>query len=123
MKKFKVMANNVRGFKSKETMIRRIIAEEEPVIIALVETKMDKEESLEIPGYENKRVDRIGDGGGVMLAFKRSLVNVIVFTAEYRLHNAEMLWVRLDNGRIKLKIGVIYMPQVTNQQSKAKRGQ
>ena len=34
------MLNNVRGFKTKEVMIRRIVAEEEPVFIALVETKL-----------------------------------------------------------------------------------
>ena len=105
------MVNNVRGVKSKEIMIKRIIAEEEPVIIALVETKLKEKEGFTIPGYEITRVDRIGDGGGVLLAYKQSLRKVIVRTAEYRMHDAEILWERLDNGFIKLKIGVIYMPQ------------
>ena len=58
------MLNNVRGLKSKEQMIRRIVEEEEPVLLALVETKMDKDESFDIPGYIIPRVDRDSDGGG-----------------------------------------------------------
>ena len=47
----------------------------------------------------------------MLLAYKRSLANVIVKVAEHKLYNAEILWQRMDNGQIKLKIGVIYMPQ------------
>ena len=93
-------------------MIKRVIAEEEPVILALVETKMNKGEVIEKPpGYEIERVDRDEDGGGVMMIFKRSLIKILVATAEYKLHQAEMLWMKLNNGETKLKIGVIYMPQ------------
>ena len=112
LKKFKVMMNNVRGFKTKERMIRRIIAEEEPVVIALTETKMDKDEKVEkIPGYLMSRVDRDSDGGGVMLAYKESLEHLMVSTVEHKLHDAEILWQKMYNNKIKLKIGVIYMPQ------------
>ena len=105
------MLNNVRGFKSKETLIKRIIQEEEPVFIALVETKLNGEE-IDIEGYEKPlRVDRIGDGGGVMVAYKKCLKNIVVCTSEIRKHLAEMIWLRIDNGEVKLKIGVIYMPQ------------
>ena len=35
----------------------------------------------------------------------------MVETEKIRLHNAEMLWKKLDNEKVKIMIGVIYMPQ------------
>ena len=106
------MLNNTRGYKSKEIMIKRIIGEEEPVLVALVETKLNKNDKVEIPGYEEPlRVDRDEDGGGVLLTYKKCLTNIVIGTTEIRLHNAEMLWAKMDNGKVKVKIGVIYMPQ------------
>ena len=93
-------------------MIKRIIGEEEPVLVALVETKLNKNDKVEIPGYEEPlRVDRDEDGGGVLLTYKKCLTNIVIGTTEVRLHNAEMLWAKMDNGKVKFKIGVIYMPQ------------
>ena len=109
--KFKFMINNVRGFKSKQTTIKRIIQEQEPVMVALVETKLREGENFELPGYTVKRVDRDDEGGGVMVAFKKTLCNIWICTREYKKHDCEMLWVKIDNTKIKLKIGVIYMPQ------------
>ena len=109
--KFKVMQNNVRGFKSKEVMIRRIVMEENPVIVALSETKLTKDDpEIKIPGYLSPRVDRDEEGGGVMMMYKESLDHIMVEVARYKLHQAEMLWHRLDNGKIQMKIGVVYMP-------------
>ena len=111
MTKFKILLNNVRGYKTKENMIKRIIDEEEPVIMGIVETKLKKGESIDIPGYIPARVDRVEDGGGVMMLYKESLKKKIVSTAEYRINQAEMLWQKLDNGSVKIKLGLIYMPQ------------
>ena len=106
------MQNNVRGFKSKEVMIRRIVLEENPVIVALSETKLTKDDpDIKIPGYLSPRVDRDEEGGGVMMMYKESLDHIMVEVARYKLHQAEMLWHRLDNGKIQMKIGVVYMPQ------------
>ena len=53
MKTFKVMYNNVRGVKSKEGVIKRIIYEENPTILALAETKLNELDvfDLEEEGY------------------------------------------------------------------------
>ena len=64
--KFKVLMNNIRGFKSKAASLRRIISEENPVIVAITETKLSEEEDLSIPNYIIARVDRTEDGGGVL---------------------------------------------------------
>ena len=111
LKKLKMMLNNVRGYKSKEAMIKRIIDEEEPVIMALTETKLNSGDVVEIEGYKVVRVDRDEEGGGVLIAYKETLNNIMVCTAKVKLNNAEMLWYKIDNGKVKLKLGVIYMPQ------------
>ena len=80
------MANNVRGYKSKEETIKRIINEEKPVIIALLETKLSKGEQTDIPGYTITRVDRDEEGGGVLIAYKTCLKNVVIGVAEYRIN-------------------------------------
>ena len=61
-KTFKVMYNNVRGIKSKEEVLRRIVSEENPVIMAIGETKLKKGDwPEEIEGYVIKRNDRDTD--------------------------------------------------------------
>ena len=73
-------------------MMNRIVLEENPVIFACVETKLNKDDVVEIPGYKISRVDRVEEGGGVLLAYRQCLKKILVETKEIRLHNAEMLW-------------------------------
>ena len=105
------MCNNVRGVKSKEEIIKRIINDENPVIMALVETKLDKDDIFNIDGYEIERNDRVADGGGVLIAYKKSFRNIMTIGSKYNDHNCEILWMKLDNGIEKVRIGVVYMPQ------------
>ena len=68
-------------------------------------------EEVNIEGYLPERVDREhGDGGGVMILYKNCLQNVLTTVGEER-ENCEILWMKLDNGRARVKIGVVYMPQ------------
>ena len=47
-----------------------------------------------------------------MLVYKRCLKNIMTTTAEIKIHNAEMLWTKIDNAKNRIiNIGVIYMPQ------------
>ena len=104
------MYNNINGLKTKNLSLERIIEEERPTIIGLTETKLNETDKFEINGYEVKRVDRKKEGGGVLIAFKKCLKNVVVVVREE--HDAEeMLWVKIDNQKVKLRIGIIYMPQ------------
>ena len=109
-KGFKIMYNNVNGIKSKMTSLERIIEEENPTIIGITETKLGEIESLNLEGYEIRRVDRKSGGGGVMIAYKQCLKNVVVVVREEK-GAEEMLWVKIDNGKVKLRIGIVYMPQ------------
>ena len=106
------MCNNVRGVKSKEKVIHRIVDEVSPTLVALVETKLvDKVDNFTIDGYVVRRNDRDASGGGVLVAFKRSLKNIITIVNKYKKHDCEMLWLKVDNGIEKIRIGVVYMPQ------------
>ena len=106
------MCNNVRGVKTKITSIKEIIEEEKPTIIGLVENKLREEDLIEIEGYEIKRMEREEEGGGVLLAYRESIKNIVMVVREVN-KNCEMLWIKINNGKIKIRVGVIYMPQET----------
>ena len=73
LKRCKIMCCNIRGYKTKVTSIKEIIEEQKPVIIGLVETKLREQDQIEIEGYEIKRKERAGEGGGVLIAYRKSL--------------------------------------------------
>jgi exonuclease III len=90
--------------------IRNIIEEKDPTIIALVETKLSKGDELKIEGYCIERVDRDEEGGGVLIAYKECLENVVTVVGE-ETDGCEILWIKIDNGQVKLKMAAVYMPQ------------
>ena len=104
------MYNNLRGIKSKQHSLRNIIEEKDPTVIALVETKLNKEDKIEIEGYRIERVDRNESGGGVLIGYKECLEHVTTVVCEEK-ENCEILWIKIDNGQIKIKIAAVYMPQ------------
>ncbi len=110
LKSLKVMYNNINGIKSKIQSLERIIEEEKPAIIGITESKLDEHESLKLEGYEVKRVDRKSGAGGVMIAYKKCLKNMVVVVREEK-EMEEMLWIKIDNKKVKLRIGIVYMPQ------------
>ena len=88
---FKFLANNTKGIKSKLTTIQRIIEEQQPVMIALVETKLEKNENIQFSGYDSTPVNRDEGCGGVLVAINKSMANIVVSTCEYKQHGSEML--------------------------------
>ena len=106
----KKMCCNIRGYKTKVTSIKEIIEEQKPVIIGLVETKLREQDQIEIEGYEIKRKERAGEGGGVLIAYRKSLKNITIVVREEE-KNCEMLWIKMNNDKNKIRLGVIYMPQ------------
>ena len=54
-----MLLNNVRGFKTRQKEIKRIMLEENPVAVALVETNLNADDAIDIPpGYIIVRNDR-----------------------------------------------------------------
>ena len=112
LKTFVVMTDNVRGIKSKLNSLNDILESEKPAMIALTETKLMEEDVIHFEGYITWRVDRKkgNEGGGVLIAFKDDFKHVMNVVREEN-ENMEMLWVKLDNGVTKARIGIVYMPQ------------
>ena len=100
---------NVRGIKSKIEQVRKIIKEEDPDIIGMVETMMAEKDELEIEGYKMLRNDRNEEGGGVMVAVKEKYKNIVIEVSREK-DMEESLWM-VFGSREKMRIGVVYAPQ------------
>ena len=87
------------------------ISDYQPILICLVETHLQKEEEIRIPGYSQIfRNDRSGNSGGIMLAVKENIKTVTLEVTQEK-EIGQSLWILLDNNRSKIRIGVIYAPQ------------
>ena len=110
LKSFKILLDNVRGIKSKINSINDILTSEKPAVVGLCETKLNEGDMSEIEGYIVKRSDRKEEGGGVLLAYREDLKNIMKVVREEN-EKFEMLWIKLDNNKVKMRIGIVYMPQ------------
>ena len=111
-KKFNIYYNNCRGLKSKIESLRSIIKDLNPVIICLVETHLNDEnnENIQLDNYELITMNRKKEGGGILMAIRKELYgSTIIVDMEEK--DGEMIWIVIDNHRIKIRIGVIYAPQ------------
>lgn len=108
----KIMYNNINGVTTKQKSLVRIIQDEDPTIIGITETKLGEFDTFSLLeyGYLVKRVDRKAGAGGVLIAYKTCLKNVAVVVREEK-EAVEMLWIKFDNGKAKLRVGLVYMPQ------------
>ena len=105
-----IFYQNVRGLKSKINSLQCIIEESKPTIIVLVETHLDEEEEIELEGYKVERNDRNGDGGGVLIAYKDVIKNIVSNIVKVK-EGYEGLWVDINNKVGKIKLGTVYFPQ------------
>ena len=81
------------------------------ILIYLLETHLQKEEEIRIPGYiQIFRTDRSGNSGVIMAAVKENIRTVILEVAQEK-EIGQSLWILLDNNRRRIRIGFIYAPQ------------
>ena len=59
--------------KSKIRSLTNVIEELKPTMICITESKMDKDENIEIEGYHLLRNDRNKDGGGIVIGVENKL--------------------------------------------------
>ena len=90
--------------------LQNIIEETKPSVIALVETKLEEKQEIQIDGYYPVPMSRDINGGGVLILVKKELENITV-TVEKNKEVGEALWVTLSNGRNSIRMGVVYAPQ------------
>ncbi len=110
MNNFRVLYSNINGLQCKLDSLLSIIEEKQPTIVALVETKLAEKEEFEVPGYVTKQMNRDENGGGIMLLVKEELKNIIVEVDEKK-EVGEAKWVAIDNGRNRIRLGILYAPQ------------
>ena len=111
MKNFKVMFDNIRGIKSKKYSLQKILNDEKPMVMCIAESHLKDGENFEIEGYKVERCDRKSSaGGGVMVIYDKQIQHMVTVVSEEDCE-FEAMWMKVDNGRIAIKLGVIYMPQ------------
>ena len=110
LQKFVVMSLNIRGLKSKLDSLMEKLEEVEPTVFCITETHLLKKEKINIEGYELYRNDRDNFGGGIMIGVKIELYNICTVVKKSR-NIGEMLWIAIDNERIKVRLGAVYAPQ------------
>ena len=87
------------------------ISDYQPTLICLVETHLQKDEEIRIPGYSQIfRNVRSGNSGGIMLAVKEN-IKTVTLEATQEKEIGKSLRILLDNNRSKIRIEVIYAPQ------------
>ena len=107
---FKLIYSNINHAKCKIESLTRIISEEEPTVVALVETKLEKGDDLDIKGYKSYPMNRDVHGGGIMILVKEKLKHIAVVVEE-NTEVGEVMWMTLSNGRTNIRMGLIYAPQ------------
>ena len=97
--------------------MEEIIKEEDPTMVVMVETKLNENAKQTIEGYKTIAMNRNEDGGGLMIAIKNELANVVVVLEEIETP-AEMMWLLLSNTKVNVRIGVVYAPQESRTKAK-----
>ncbi len=95
---------------TKKNSLDVIIETLQPTVIALAETWLEETDILELENYKIFRNDRNKDGGGVLLAIRKEFTNIAIEISRTK-EIYESLWIAFDNGKVKVKCGVVYMPQ------------
>ena len=80
-KQFKIIYQNIRGMKSKVDSLTKLVEYRKPTIFCLVETHLEKDEEVAIPGYETiYRNDKAANSGCILVAVKDNIKTVTMET-------------------------------------------
>ena len=110
LQKFTIVYQNIRGLKSKVDSVQELVDDCQLNLLCLVETHMQEEEEITIPGYETiYRNDKISNSGGILIAVKDTLKTITMQVKQ----ETEIGQILLNNQKKKkkIKVGVIYAPQ------------
>ena len=99
LRKFTKVYQNIRGLKSKVDPVQELIADCQPNLLSLVETHMQEEEEMRIPGYETIYWnDKTSNGGGIIIAVKDT-VKTITMQVKEETEVQQTLWILLNNKK------------------------
>ena len=74
-------------------------------MVAIVETKLGEDETVELDGYKILKQNRNEDGGGIMITVHQNLEHITVVVDQKR-EPGETTWLTISNGRINIRFGV-----------------
>ena len=88
-----------------------MIDDYQPSLVCIVETHIQKEEEIQIPGYSLVyRNDRSAKSGGILIGVRDNIKNIsLELTQENKV--GQSLWILVTNTKKKIRVGVIYAPQ------------
>ena len=88
-----------------------MIDDYQPALVCIVETHMQKEEEIQIPGYSLLYCnDRSANSGGILIGVRDNIKNISL-ELTHKNKVGQSLWILLTNTKKKIRIGVIYAPQ------------
>ena len=77
LQKFTIVYQNIRGLKSKVDSLQELVDDCQPNLLCLVETHMQEEEEIRIPGYLTIfRNDKTSNSGGIMITVKDTVKTI-----------------------------------------------
>ena len=90
--------HNIRGLKSKVDPVQELVADCQPNLLSLVETHMQEEEEMRIPGYETIYWnDKTSNGGGIIIAVKDTVKTITMQVKEET--EVQQTWILLNNQK------------------------
>ena len=78
-------------------------------MIALAETLIEDDEEVKIEGYKISKPAEKGSRG-IMIAVAKDLEKITSIVMEDNT-SGEQIWIKVCNGKVNLRIGLIYAPQ------------
>ena len=77
LQKFTIVYQNIRGLKSKVDSLQELVDDCQPNLLCLVETHMQEEEEIRIPGYLTIfRNDKTSNSGGIIITVKDTVKTI-----------------------------------------------
>ena len=88
-----------------------MIDDYQPALVCIVETYMQKEEEIQIPGYSLVYCnDRSANSWGILIRVKDNIKNISLELTQGN-NVGQSLWILLTNTKKKTRIGVISAPK------------
>ena len=104
LKIFKIYYQNVRGLKSKLDSLQEMLDDYQPSLICILETHMQKEEGIQIPGYSLVYCnDRSANSRWTLIGVRDNIKNISL--------ELTSMWILVTKIKKKIRVGVIYRPQ------------
>ena len=105
---FSILAANANGLKGKFDSLKNTMKHFKPSCVLIQESKLRKNGSLKLKGFQIFELNRQGMGGGLLTAVDENLCPVLISAGN---EDSELLVVQAQTGKFKIRIFNGYGPQ------------